>query len=294
MDELGNSVLNWGYGLLCKCFSIIYDLLTASAIDYSRTNHIYAFMILRSFKAIGLAIVIILTYMSFIRQSSIIIERHPESVFKVLLRAVIVSFLVTNCTAYFGDTFVHGLGMLAKTVFNSAGFYGNDFSDKFSAISLASTAGEITDDTSFGSQIGEFFKAGLKSFFLLIFKLIYVVTMLTTGFHMIVTVFTRFMKIYLYTCTMPIGISFFADPQFSQYGKNYARTYIGACLEGVTIAIAIVLFCGMVGSNMVTKALGTLGDNEFFKYFVYISLLKVMSQTVTQAENFTNKLFGLS
>lgn len=291
---MGDELIGKGYDLLCQCFQIIYDLLTASAIDYSRTNHTYAFMILRSFKAIGLAIVIILTYMSFIRQSSIIIERHPESVFKVLLRAVIVSFLVTNCTTYFGDAFVHGLGMLAKTVFNSAGFYGNNFADHLSKINLATATTEATKDKSTWDLLSAAIEK-LEDLCVFIFKIIYVVTMITTGFHMIVTVFTRYMKIYLYTCTMPIGISFFADPQFSQYGKNWARTYVGACLEGVTIAIAIVLFCGMVGSNMLTKALGTtLGESEIFKYFIYISLLKVMSQTVTGAENFTNKLFGLS
>ncbi len=289
---MGDKLVGEGYDLLCKCFQIIYDLLTVSTIDYSRTNHGYAFMILRSFKAIGLAIVIILTYMSFIRQSSIIIERHPESVFKVLLRAVIVSFLVTNCTTYFGDTFVHGLGMLAKTVFNSAGFYGNNFADHLSNINLT-VATEVTEEEGTWALLSAAIEK-LNDLVVFVFKIIYVVTMVTTGFHMIITVFTRFMKIYLYTCTMPIGISFFADPQFSQYGKNYARTYISACLEGVTIAIAIVLFCGMVGSNMIPKVLGDLGSNEIFKYFVYISLLKVMSQTVTQAENFTNKLFGLS
>lgn len=280
------------FKLFTSSLSVLYNLLTTNLIDYSRKEHIYAYLILQTFKAIGTGIVVILTYTSFIRQSSIIIERHPESIIKVLLRAVIVSFLVVNCTTYFGDVFVNGLTMLAKTAFNSVGIYGNNFADLLSNIYVPTE--NITDKITLSDTISEFFKTAILEVFAIGAKIYYICTMLKVSVDVIVTVFLRFIKIYMYTCTMPVGISFFADSNFSQYGKNWARTYVGALLEGVTIAIAIVMFCGVVQSNIISTALGIFGETEAFRYLVYVGLLKTLLKTISEVDSITNKLFGFA
>lgn len=297
-----DSALGFAYDFFTSALTILYNLLTTDLLTYSRDAHIRAYAIIRAFKAIATAIVLILTYMSFIRQSSIIIERHPESVIKVLLRAVIVSFLVVNCTTYFGDVFAKGLAMLAKTVFNSAGIYGGDnFRDYFNNLGFSAVLDATGKDDKVSKSLSEMIESTGLALLVIGVKIYYIITLLRTGFNLIVLGFTRFIKIYMYTCTMPIGISFFADPNFSQYGKNYARTYIGVLLEGATIAITIVMFCNIVKSNIIVSSLNVFDSvfkdanaKEAMKYFLYSAMLNTSYKIIENSEQITQKLFGFA
>ena len=284
MDEIG-------YKYLEQAFKICYQVLTSSASSYNGLQYLYMTLIIGAFQGIGCGIVILLTYTSLIKQSSIIIERHPETIFKVFIRAVVVYFFVVNCTSYFCDGFISGLNLLAKTVFNSVGIDGTNFGDYLQ--NIGGSASTTTETSSFLDWLVEAFGGLCDEIVGTVIQIIYLVTMITTSIDMIVSVFTRFVKIYIYGCTMPIGISMFADQNFSMYGKNYARAYIGALLEGVTISIAIVMFCAFVQTGIVSNAMATVSSTKSFTYIIYIAMLNVLKMTVKQTDMITGKLFGL-
>lgn len=67
-----------------------------------------------------------------------------------------------------------------------------------------------------------------------------VITILS--FIMILTVYGRFFKIYLYTAIAPIPLSTFAGQPTEQIGKSFLKSYAAVCLEGAIIILACIIF----------------------------------------------------
>ena len=57
------------------------------------------------------------------------------------------------------------------------------------------------------------------------------------AFIMILTVYSRLFKLYMYTAIAPIPLSAFAGEPSGNIGKNFLRSYAGVCLEGAVIAL---------------------------------------------------------
>ena len=68
------------------------------------------------------------------------------------------------------------------------------------------------------------------------------------SFLMILTVYSRMFKLYMYTALAPIPLSSFAGEPTSSVGKNFLRSYAGVCLEGAVIALACIIFTVMAAS----------------------------------------------
>ena len=62
------------------------------------------------------------------------------------------------------------------------------------------------------------------------------------SFIMILTVYGRMFKLYMYTAIAPIPISTFAGEPSQSVGKNFIKSYAGVCLEGASIALASIIF----------------------------------------------------
>ena len=65
---------------------------------------------------------------------------------------------------------------------------------------------------------------------------------------MIMTVYGRFFKSYMYTAISPIPLSTFAGEPFEHVGKSFAKSYCAVCLEGAIIVLACVIFSIFVAS----------------------------------------------
>ena len=68
------------------------------------------------------------------------------------------------------------------------------------------------------------------------------------SFLMILTVYSRMFKVYMYTALAPIPLSTFAGEPTSNVGKNFLRSYAGVCLEGAVIALACIIFSVMAAA----------------------------------------------
>ena len=62
------------------------------------------------------------------------------------------------------------------------------------------------------------------------------------SFIMILTVYGRFFKLYLYTAIAPIPLSTFAGEPTQQVGKSFIKGYCAVCLEGAIIILACIIF----------------------------------------------------
>ena len=62
------------------------------------------------------------------------------------------------------------------------------------------------------------------------------------SFVMIMSVYGRFFKLYLYTAIAPIPLAAFAGEPSSSIGKAFIKSYAAVCLEGAIIVLACVIF----------------------------------------------------
>ena len=64
----------------------------------------------------------------------------------------------------------------------------------------------------------------------------------TLSFIMIMSVYGRFFKLYLYTAIAPIPLSTFAGEPSQSIGKSFIKSYAAVCLEGAIIVLACIIF----------------------------------------------------
>ena len=62
------------------------------------------------------------------------------------------------------------------------------------------------------------------------------------SFIMIMTVYGRFFKLYLYTAIAPVPLSAFAGEPSQNVGKSFIKSYAAVCLEGAIIVLACIVF----------------------------------------------------
>ena len=59
---------------------------------------------------------------------------------------------------------------------------------------------------------------------------------------LILTVYSRFFKLYLYTAIAPIPLASFAGEPTQSLGKNFLKSYAGVCLQGAIIVLACIIY----------------------------------------------------
>lgn len=114
-----------------------------------------------------------------------------------------------------------------------------------------------------------------------------VITVLS--FVMILTVYARLFKLYMYTAIAPIPLSTFAGETTSHVGKNFLRSYAGVCLEGAIIALACIIFSVMAASppavdpdvSAVTAVWSYIGE-LVFNLLVLVGAVKMSDRIVKE------------
>ena len=62
------------------------------------------------------------------------------------------------------------------------------------------------------------------------------------SFVMIMTVYGRFCKLYLYSAIAPIPLSSFAGEPSQNVGRSFLKSYAAVCLEGAIIVLSCIIF----------------------------------------------------
>ena len=69
------------------------------------------------------------------------------------------------------------------------------------------------------------------------------------SFILIMTVYSRFFKLYLYTALAPVPIAAFGSSETVATGKAFLKGYVGVCLEGAVIVLSCLIFSAYMGSG---------------------------------------------
>ena len=71
------------------------------------------------------------------------------------------------------------------------------------------------------------------------------------SFIMIMSVYGRFFKLYLYTAIAPVPLSSLRESQ--NVGRSFIKSYCAVCLEGVIIVLACIIFSVFAASPPVVN-----------------------------------------
>lgn len=74
------------------------------------------------------------------------------------------------------------------------------------------------------------------------------------SFIMIMSVYGRFFRLYLYTAIAPVPLSTFAGEPTQNVGKSFLKSYVAVCLEGAIIVLACIIFSLFATSPPVVSA----------------------------------------
>ena len=187
-------------------------------------------------KAIGYGLLVLFFAMGIIKTCGSFTDlKKPEHVLKAFIR-----FALAQGAVMYGMELMNAIFRIVQgivnTIMNQSGMDGGNVSQLPS---------EIIDKV---ESVGM-----LDSIPLWIVTLLGSLLITVLSFIMILTVYGRMFKLYMYTAIAPIPLSTFAGEPSQSVGKNFVRSYMGVCLEGAIIALACIIFSVFASSSPVVS-----------------------------------------
>lgn len=109
------------------------------------------------------------------------------------------------------------------------------------------------------------------------------------SFIMIMSVYGRFFRLYLYAAIAPIPLSTFAGEPSQNVGKSFIKSYAAVCLEGAIIVLACIIFSVFAasppvveeGASAVTMVWSYVGE-LIFHMLVLVGAVKMSDRVVRE------------
>ncbi len=182
-------------------------------------------------QAIGCALLVLFFVMGIVKTCSSFTElKKPEMVFKCFIRFVLAQAAVTHGMELMTALFKVAQGMIS-TIMTASGL------SALTDTTLPAEMVTIIEDVGFLESIPLWAITLLGSLFIWVLSLI-----------MILTVYSRFFKLYLATAIAPIPMASFAGQPSSSIGVAFLKSYAAICLEGCVIVLACVIFSAFASS----------------------------------------------
>ena len=176
-------------------------------------------------QAIGCALLVLFFVMGIVKTCSSFTElKKPEMVFKCFIRFVLAQAAVTHGMELMTALFKVAQGMIS-IIMTASGM------SALTDTTLPDEMVTIIEDVGFLESIPLWAITLLGSLFIWVLSLI-----------MILTVYSRFFKLYLATAIAPIPMASFAGQPSSSIGVAFLKSYAAICLEGCIIVLACVIF----------------------------------------------------
>ena len=190
-----------------------------------------------SLQAIGLALLVLFFLAGVVKTSANLGEiKRPEHALKLFLRFAIAKGVVTYGLELMMAIFTIVQGIISK-IMSTSGIAGA------AKTTLPDAMVKAIEDCGFFESIPLWAVTLIGSLF---------VTVLS--FIIILTVYGRFFKIFMYTAIAPIPLSTFAGQPTQNIGKSFLKGYAAVCLEGAIIVLACVIFSKFAASPPVVDA----------------------------------------
>lgn len=268
VQNLQNALDTWNEKL-----AEIWTLITMSPENFKGgTIWIVVLNIHGAIQAIGLALLVLFFVIGVMKTCGSFAEvKRPETALKIFIRFALAKGVVTYGLDLMLALFTIVQGVVS-TIMNSVGL---------GAIQQTVLPGEIItaiEECSFFESIPLWAVTLIGSLFITVLS-----------FVMILTVYGRFFKLYLYTAIAPVPLSTFAGEPTQSVGIAFIKSYAAVCLEGAIIVLGCIIFSlfaatppmvqsGAAAVTMVWSYVGEL----VFNMLVLVGAIKMADRVVRE------------
>ena len=223
-------------------------------------------------KAIGYALLVLFFLMGIMRQFNSFQElKRPEQALKVFIRFVLAKAVVTWGLDLMMAMFTIVQGII-NTIMSASGITGQG------AAYLPQSMIDTIESCGFWESIPLWAVTLIGS--LLVWIL---------SFIMILTVYGRFFKLYIYAAIAPVPLSTFAGEETSHIGKAFLKSFAAVCLEGAVIVLACIIYSLFAasppsvaaGASAVTQVWTYIGE-LLFNMLVLVGTIKLSDRVVRE------------
>ena len=268
IDNLNNALDTWNQKL-----SEIWQLLTQSPETF-KGGAIWAVVqnIHGALQAIGYALLVLFFVIGVVKTCGSFTEvKKPEHALKLFIRFALAKGVITYGLELMIALFTIVQGVVS-TIMTSAGFGSAD------QTTLPSEIVDAINDCGFWESIPLWAVTLIGGLFIMVLS-----------FIMIMSVYGRFFKLYLYTAIAPVPLSTFAGEPSQNVGKSFIKSYCAVCLEGAIIVLACVIFSVFASSppqvdtsvSAVTQVWTYIGE-LIFNMLVLVGAVKMADRVVRE------------
>lgn len=272
VQNLENALETWNDKL-----SEIWQLITQSPETFKGgTIWTVILNIHGGLQAIGLALLVLFFVVGVVKTCGSFAEvKKPEHILKLFIRFALAKGVVTYGLELMMALLEITQGII-ETIMTSAGF------GTAQQTILPSEIVTAVEDCGFFESIPLWAVTLIGGL---------IVTILS--FIMIMTVYGRFFKLYMYTAIAPIPLSTFAGEPSQSVGKSFLKSYCAVYLEGAIIVLACIIFSLFASSPPAvdTNAAAVSMVWSYIGELVFNML--VLVGTVKMAERIVREMMGL-
>jgi len=204
----------------------IFELITQSPETF-KGGGIWSVMldIHGALRAVGLALLVLFFLIGVMKTCGSFADlKRPEVAVKTLVRFAIAKGVIT-----YGLELMMALLQIVQGVISRIMTAANV--GAADAMILPESIVTAIDNTGFGDSIPLWIVSLLGGLFITVLS-----------FIMIMTVYGRFFKLYLFAAIAPIPLSAFAGEPSQSIGKSFIKSYAAVCLEGAIIVLGCIIF----------------------------------------------------
>ena len=209
--------------------------------------------------SIGTALLVLFFTIGVIKTCGSFAElKKPETAVKVFIRFAIAKALIDNCLDLLVDfvTIVQGV---------------------ISQITASSSIGTALEFTIPSEVQSTFEGIGILDGAIPIWAVCFIahLAFIVIGIVLLLTVYGRFFRIYMYTAIAPIPLSTMAGQPTESIAKSFLKSYAGVCMQGVVIVLACIIFTAYAASMPeIDTTAEPLVSEVIFNMLVLLGLVK--------------------
>jgi len=272
IENLNNALGTWNEKLV-----EIWQLVTQSPTEF-RGGGIWKVIadIHGALQAIGLALLVLFFVVGVVKTCGSFAEvKKPEHALKLFIRFALAKGVVTYGLELMMALFTIAQGIIS-TIMSSVGF------GTTSQAVLPQTIVQAVEDCSFLASIPLWAVTIIGSLFITVLS-----------FIMILSVYGRFFKLYLYTAIAPVPLASFAGEPSQSIGKAFLKSYAAVCLEGVIIILACVIFSVFAAAPPVVNASASAVTMVWSYIGELIFNMLILVGAVKMADRVVREMMGL-
>ena len=272
IDNQTNSLETWNEKL-----AEIWMILTQS-LETFKGGHIWEVIqkINGALMAIGLALLVLFFVVGVVKTCTNFSEvKRPEQALKLFLRFAIARGLVVYGMEIMMAIFKIIQG-ITSTIMTTIGI------GSASNTVLPQEIIEAVEDCGFLESIPLWAVSLLGSIFITIL-----------AFVMILTVYGRFFKLYMYTAISPVPLSCAAGETTQSVTVTFLKSYAGVCLEGAVIILSCIIFSAFAASPPVVDADASAVSMVWSYITEIIFNMLILVGTVKMSDHVVKDMMGL-